>query len=109
MHQLDVLNKASDRVSPMKAVVDVCNPCSPFEKEFMDNHEIKYVKKKGVDSVELKVLKSQLGKRFKNCQLCDFEGRGMVMSQTCYCKVHCAGLCMKQHQNAMTIGLKKTD
>jgi hypothetical protein len=45
MHQIGVLNTASDRLSPMKAVVDVCNPCSPFDKEFMDNHEIKYLKK----------------------------------------------------------------
>jgi hypothetical protein len=75
----------------------------------MDNHEIKYLKKKGVDSVELKVLKSQLGRRFENCQLCDFEGRGMVMSQMCYCKVHCVRLYMKQHQDSRTIGLKNTD
>jgi hypothetical protein len=109
MHQLGVLNTASDQLSPMKAAVHVCNPCSQFDKEFMDNHEIKYLKKKGVDSVELKVLKSQLGRRFKNCQLCAFEGRGMVMSQTCYCKVHCVRLCMKQHQGSRTIGLKKTD
>jgi hypothetical protein len=65
MHQLGVLNTAYDRLSPMKAAVHVCNPCSPFDKEFMDNHEIKYLKKKGVDSVELKVLKKQLGRRFK--------------------------------------------
>jgi hypothetical protein len=109
MHHLGVMNTASDRCSPMKAVVDVCNPCSQFDKEFMDNHEIKYLKKKGVDSVELKVLKSQLGRRFKNCQVCDFEGRGMAMSQTCYFKVHCVWICMKQHQDARTIGLKKTD
>jgi hypothetical protein len=74
----------------------------------MDNHKIKYLKKKGVDSVELKVLKSQLGRRFKHFQLCDFEGPGMVMSQTCYCKVG-VWLCMKQHQNSRTIGLKKMD
>jgi hypothetical protein len=67
MHQLGVLNMTSDRLSPMKAVVDVCNPCSPFDKEFMDNQEIKYLKKKGVDNVELKVLKSQLGKRGSGC------------------------------------------
>jgi hypothetical protein len=75
----------------------------------MDNHEIKYLEKKGADSVELKVLKSQLGKRFKTCQLCDFEGRGMVMSQFFYFKVHCVRLCMKQNQDSRTIGLKKTD
>jgi hypothetical protein len=51
MHQLGVPNKASDQFPPIKAVVDVCNPCSPFDKEFMHNHEIKYQKKKGVDSV----------------------------------------------------------
>jgi hypothetical protein len=45
----------------------------------MDHHEIKYLKNKGVDSIELRVLKSELGKRFKNCEVCDFEGRGMVM------------------------------
>jgi hypothetical protein len=33
----------------------------------------------------------------------------MVMSQTCYCKVHCVRICMKQHQESMEIGLKKTD
>jgi hypothetical protein len=65
------------------------NPCSPFDKEFMDHHEMKYLKKKGVQSVEVQVLKSQLGKRFKNCQVCEFEGRGMVTSQRCYCKVYC--------------------
>jgi hypothetical protein len=46
MHQLGVLNTASGRFSPMKAVVDVCNTCSPFDKEFMDNHKIKYLKRK---------------------------------------------------------------
>jgi hypothetical protein len=50
---------------------------------------MKCLKKKGVQSVEVQVLKSQLGNQFKNCQVCEFEGRGMVMSQTCYCKVHC--------------------
>jgi hypothetical protein len=109
MHQLGVLNMVSDPISPMKAVVDVCNPCSPFDKKFMDNHKIKYLKNKGVDSVELKVLKSHLGRRLKNCQLCDFEGRGMVTSQTCYLKVHCVWICMKQHQDSMKIGLKRTD
>jgi hypothetical protein len=32
----------------------------------------------------VQVLKSQLGRRFKNCQVCEFEGRGMVMIQTSY-------------------------
>jgi hypothetical protein len=82
----------------MKMMVDVCNPCSPFDKEFMDHHEIKYLKKKGVDSVELIVLKSQLGKQFKNYQVCDFKGRGMVVSQMYDCKVNGVRLCMKQHQ-----------
>jgi hypothetical protein len=45
MNQLGVLNTASDRLSPMKAVVDMCNPCSPFDTEFVDNHKIKYLKK----------------------------------------------------------------
>jgi hypothetical protein len=94
MHQLGVLNPAFDRLYPMKAVVDMCNPCSPLDKEFMDNHEIKYLKKKGVDSIELKVLT---------------EGRVSVMIQTCYCKVHCVRQCMKQHQDSRTIRLKKTD
>jgi hypothetical protein len=51
MHQLGGLKTASDRLSPMKAAVHVCNPCSPFDKEFMENHKIKYLIKKGVDSV----------------------------------------------------------
>jgi hypothetical protein len=67
----------------------MCNPCSPFEKKFMNHHEMKYLKKEGVTIVEVQVLKSQLWKQFKNCKVCEFEGREMVMSQTCYCKVHC--------------------
>jgi hypothetical protein len=106
MHQLGVLNKLYNQLSPRKAVIDVC---SPFDKEFMDHHEIKHLKKKGVDSVELRVLKSDLVKRFKNCQVCDFEGRGMVTSHLCYCKVHRVRLCMNQHQYLTTIGSKKTD
>jgi hypothetical protein len=31
------------------------------------------------------------------------------MSQTCYCKVHCDRICMEQHQDSRTTGLKKTD
>jgi hypothetical protein len=109
MQHICVLNKRSNQLSPMKEAGDMCHPCSPFDKEFMDHHKMNYLKKKGVHSVQLKVLKSQLGKRFKNCQVSEFEGRGMIMSQMCYCKVHCLGICIKQHQDSRTIGLMKTD
>jgi hypothetical protein len=61
MQQLGVLNMRSTQLSPMKQAVDMCHPCSPFDKEFMDHREMKYLKKKGVPSVEVQVLKSQLG------------------------------------------------
>jgi hypothetical protein len=64
-----------------------------------------YLKKKRVQSVELKVLKSQQRKRLKNCQVCEFEGRGMVTSQKCYCKVHCVRIGIKQRGDSRTIGL----
>jgi hypothetical protein len=37
------------------------------------------------------------GSLYHHCDDDDFEGSGMVMSQTCYCKVHCVPLYMKQH------------
>jgi hypothetical protein len=83
MEQIRVTNRPSN-VSPIKDLALRCHPCSPFDKEFMDIHEFKYLTKKGVESVTTTELKKWSGKCYKKCQLCEFEGRGMVMSLTTY-------------------------
>jgi hypothetical protein len=106
--QLGVPNRSAN-LSPIKDPAVTCHPTSPFDKEFMALHKIKFLAKKGGDSVTTTDLRKWIGNNYKNYQVCDYEGRGLVMSQTTYCKIHCVRMCMQQHQDTKKIGLKKGD
>jgi hypothetical protein len=69
MNQPGVLNMRSTQLSPVKEAVYICHQCSPLDKEFMDLHEMKYMPKKGLPSVEMQVIKRQTEKWFKNFQV----------------------------------------
>jgi hypothetical protein len=75
----------------------------------MDMHEFKYLTKKGVESVNKTDLKKCISKCYNNFQVCEFEGRGMVMSLTTHYKIHCVRLCMQQHKDTKKMGLKTED
>jgi hypothetical protein len=59
--QLGVPNRSAN-ISPIKDLAVTCHPISPFDKEFMDLHEIKYITKKGGESVTTIDLKKWIGK-----------------------------------------------
>jgi hypothetical protein len=66
--QLGVPNRSAN-ISPIKDLAVICHPTSPFDKEFMALHEIKFLAKKGGDSVTMIGLKKWIGKNYKNFQV----------------------------------------
>jgi hypothetical protein len=104
--QLGVPNRL-ENLSPIKDIAVTCHPSIPFDKEFTDLHEIKYLTEKGVESVTTIDLKKWIGNNYKNFHLCDYEVRCLVMSQTTHCKIHCVRMCMKKHQDTKKIEFKK--
>jgi hypothetical protein len=92
-YQLGVTNRP-ENLSPIKDLAVMCHHSSPFDKEFMALHKLKFLAKKGGDSVTTIDLKKWIGKYYKNGQVCDYEGICLVMSQTTYCKIHCVHMCM---------------
>jgi hypothetical protein len=75
----------------------------------MDLHQSHYLQKKKVTSVEHQVFKNQIGKRHKNCQVCEFEGSHIVMKHTKYCETHCVCLCIIRHTPSHKLELNKID
>jgi hypothetical protein len=110
LNHLGVTNLAAPHFSPSKEMsIDICVSCSPFSQEFMDLHESRYLKKKKATSVEHQVLNNQIGKRFKNCQVCKFEGCHIVMKHNTYCKTHCVHLCIVRHTPSHKTEQKEID
>jgi hypothetical protein len=104
--QLGVTNRP-EFFSPTKDPAFTCHPSSPFDKEFIALQKIKFLAKKGRDSVTTIDLKKWIGKYYKNCQVYHYEGRGLVMIHTTNCKIHCIHMYIQQHQDTKKIGLKK--
>jgi hypothetical protein len=107
-HLLGVPN-CSENLFPIKDLAVTYHPTSTFYKELMALHEIKLLAKQGGDSVTTIYLKKLIEKNYRNCQVCDYEGRCLVMNQTTYCKIHCVRMCMQQHQDTKKVGLEKVD
>jgi hypothetical protein len=58
-----------ENLSPIKDPAVTCHPTSPLDKEFMALHKIKFLAKKGRDSVTTIDLKKWIGKNYKNFQV----------------------------------------
>jgi hypothetical protein len=62
-----------------------------------------------VTSIEHQTLKNQIGKRYRICQVYEFEGCHVLMKHNTYCKTYCVCLCIVGHTPSQELELKKID
>jgi hypothetical protein len=109
LDQLGVPTLAVQQLSAGRDIsIDLCVQCSHYLKESMDLYESCYLEKKKIASIGNQVLKNQIEKRYKNCQVCELEGRHFIIKHNTYCKTHCVHFCIVGHTLSHELELKST-